>query len=79
MQKVNDSVHKVDTKPNMWNGVIARGQRSHCGQVFHHACSTYVQPSNQAMKDKKLIRKAQKSPKANYKTYKKNFKIEIFL
>jgi len=49
-----------------------------CRQVFCHAYLTYMQATNQAINDQKLITKAQKSPKAKTKNFTKIKKFKNF-
>ena len=70
--KVNVQVYNVSLISRMWDGVIMKSRKSHYRQVPYHAYSTYIQTSNQAIRDKKPIKKVQAVPKLRklYKTWK---------
>jgi len=75
---INVQVCQVGTTSHMWGGVIRKSRKSHNRQVSYHVYSTYMQTSNQAIRDQKPIKEAQTTLKPrklhkNWKFFTKNF------
>jgi len=60
--KVNVQVYKVGATSHMWDGVIMKSRKSHYRQGACHAYFTYIQTSNQAIRDQKK-KKGTNNPK----------------